>query len=92
MGGGGDEATQHAVEQRVDQVLFGGEVAVERHGRGVEVGGDGAQGDGVEADVGDVLGGVEDEVAGEGAARTARSRRRRRLTQLCVQRTLRRAY
>jgi hypothetical protein len=51
-------------------------VAVERHGRGIEVGGDGAQGDGVEAGLGDAFGGVEDQVAGEGAARTARSRRR----------------
>jgi hypothetical protein len=46
------EAPEDPVQQRVDELLLGREVGVERHRGGVQVRGDGAQGQGVEAVLG----------------------------------------
>ena len=73
VAGGGRrlEAAQHAVEQRVDQLVLVGEVVVERHGGGLQAGGDGAHRQPVEALARERLGGVEDRLAGQRSALAA---------------------
>ena len=57
----GLEAAQDPIQERVDEVVLGGEVVVQRHRRGAEVTGDGPHGEGVEPLRRDGLGGVEDD-------------------------------
>jgi hypothetical protein len=62
------EALQDAVQERVDELVLGGEVVVERHRRGTQSRGHGADGERAEAVAGELLGGVEDDVGPERAA------------------------
>ena len=71
----GLEAAEDAVQERVDELLLGGEVVVERHRHGAEAGGDRAHAERVEALLGDGLGGVEDHLGRERAARAPRAAR-----------------
>jgi len=61
----GLEAAEGAVQERVDGLLVGGEVVVERHRHGAEPGGDRAHRQRVEAVRRDGFGGVEDGRGGQ---------------------------
>jgi hypothetical protein len=64
----GLEAAEHAIEQRVDELLLGGEVVVQGHRHGAEPGRDRAHRQRGEALRGDRFGGIEDDLAAQGAA------------------------
>ena len=76
VGGGlGLEAAEDAVQERVDELLLGGEVVLEGHRHRAESGRDGAHRQRAEALRGDGFGGVEDQLAAQRAARAPRAAR-----------------
>jgi len=72
----GFEAAEDTVQERIDQLVLGREVAIQRHRRGLEAIGDRAQGERVEALLSHILGCIEDQIARERAARSAGADRR----------------
>ena len=69
----GLEPAQDPVQERVDELLLGREVVVERHRHGAEPGRDGAHRERVETLCGHLLGSVEDDVGRQRAATAPRA-------------------